>query len=126
MASADGDQVRTPATGGLPAAGVDKEAKLSFIRSTVYDVLAGCAAGVAITAVGHPLDTVKTRMQMSTEKAHGAMARTPSRPPYAAKSVMTFMQGILRKEGVMGFYRGASSPLALCVSAPRCCSAARP
>ena len=38
---------------------------------TVQDthrVLAGSAAGVAGTFVGHPLDTIKTRLQTSPEK----------------------------------------------------------
>jgi solute carrier family 25 (mitochondrial carnitine/acylcarnitine transporter), member 20/29 len=59
--------------------------------------IAGTASGVALVLVGHPLDTVKVKMQIATGAA----------PP----SLATVVARIARQEGVRGFYRGFLPPL---------------
>lgn len=59
--------------------------------------LAGTASGVALVLVGHPLDTVKVQMQLST----GA----------AKPSLVAAVQRIVRSSGLRGFYRGFMPPL---------------
>lgn len=89
------------------------------------DFLAGWLAGVASLFVGHPLDTVKTRLQaVATSSHYGSETRTSAeegralldedrrskgtreergrRGPSAFKAVKVMM----REEGVRGFYRG--------------------
>ena len=63
----------------------------------LHEIIAGCAAGVIGTIIGFPLDTIKTRMQTSSNHAVS----------------MHEMAGVLYKEnGIRSFYRGISSPLA--------------
>jgi hypothetical protein len=64
--------------------------------SPVQDFIAGTAAGVALTIVGHPFDTVKVRMQ------------TAARYSSAVQCVLdTF-----RKEGPFALFKGMGSPMA--------------
>lgn len=63
----------------------------------LHEIIAGCAAGIIGTIIGFPLDTIKTRMQTSSNHAVS----------------MHEMAGVLYKEnGIRSFYRGISSPLA--------------
>lgn len=62
------------------------------------DVIAGSIGGVAQVFVGHPLDSLKVRMQTQTTGKYGGM--------------MSGMATIFREEGVRGFYKGVQSPLA--------------
>lgn len=66
---------------------------LETINFTEEFVL-GSFAGFAICIVGHPFDTVKTRMQNSH------------------KSLVSVMTSTIRQEGVLAFYKGITSPLA--------------
>lgn len=59
--------------------------------------LAGTASGVALVIVGHPLDTIKVRMQLSS----GAT------PP----SLVQVVRDIARTQGIRGFYRGFVPPV---------------
>ncbi|KAI9336174.1 mitochondrial carrier domain-containing protein [Obelidium mucronatum] len=59
---------------------------------------AGIASGVTKLIVGHPLDTVKVRMQ--TEGGHGRF-----------KGPMDCLMTTIRKEGFRALYRGATPPL---------------
>jgi len=72
-------------------------------RELGRDVVAGCAAGMAVTIVGHPLDTIKTRMQ----------AQSAKRPLYT--SSWACARATFQQEGLSGFFRGMGSPLAFCV-----------
>lgn len=65
-------------------------------RPIVYhDMIAGFGAGFVATAVGFPLDVIKTRLQTGQAK----------------KSAMKMGRKIVRKEGVNGLYKGLASPL---------------
>ena len=60
------------------------------------DLIAGCAAGVGICAVGHPFDTLKVLLQTQPEKYKGM--GDAARQTIAA-------------HGATGLYRGVASPL---------------
>ncbi|KAM5298250.1 solute carrier family 25 member 48 [Ctenodactylus gundi] len=60
------------------------------------DFAAGWIGGAASVIVGHPLDTVKTRMQAGT--GYG--------------STLSCIHMVYRKESVFGFFKGMSFPLA--------------
>jgi len=65
--------------------------------SPLEDFVSGTAAGVAITLVGHPFDTVKVRMQVSPATYPDALSTTAM---------------VLRNEGVTAFFKGMASPMA--------------
>ena len=67
-----------------------KEGLLTLISGTTY--------GMTSIVVGHPMDTVKTKMQAQTTFNVDA-------------GLKTTCKRIWEKEGVRGFYRGALSPL---------------
>ncbi|KAI4798197.1 hypothetical protein KUCAC02_022220 [Chaenocephalus aceratus] len=60
------------------------------------DFIAGMIGGASSVVVGHPLDTVKTRLQAGT----------------GYKNMLHCILTIYRKETVMGFFKGMSFPLA--------------
>lgn len=60
----------------------------------VKDVTPGCAAGIAQTIVGHPLDTIKVKYINSSNK-----------------TIMQCIQSMFRDNGVRAFYQGIKSPL---------------
>lgn len=62
----------------------------------VDDFLAGWIGGAASTVVGHPLDTVKTRLQAGK----------------GYKNTFHCILTVYRKENVSGFFKGLSFPLA--------------
>jgi len=62
------------------------------------DFIAGTAAGVAITLVGHPFDTIKVRLQTC--------------PPGQFNGLFDCIAQTIRKEGFFGLYKGMGSPLA--------------
>lgn len=53
----------------------------------------GSIAGVTICLIGHPFDTLKTRMQIQK------------------KGLMETLKRIIKQEGVLSLYKGLSSPL---------------
>lgn len=63
------------------------------------DFLAGCIGGCAGVLVGHPFDTVKVRLQTQ-----------PTLNPMYKGTLDCFMQ-IIKKESVLGLYKGMASPL---------------
>ncbi|XP_069825785.1 solute carrier family 25 member 48 isoform X2 [Dendropsophus ebraccatus] len=65
-------------------------------RVQVEDFIAGCLGGAASVIVGHPLDTVKARLQVG--QGYG--------------STFNCILTIYRNESVSGFYKGMSFPLA--------------
>lgn len=67
------------------------------------EFLAGTAGGVASVLVGHPFDTVKTRLQAQVAHTHVA-------PRYT--SALHALTTIVREERVVGFFRGVMSPMA--------------
>jgi solute carrier family 25 carnitine/acylcarnitine transporter 20/29 len=69
----------------------------SPLRQSVHDIIAGTAGGICTVLVGHPLDTIKVRLQTA-----------------GAGQQMTMAQCIsftLKTEGIRGFYKGMQSPL---------------
>ncbi len=68
-------------------------------NNAIKDILSGTAAGFAQVAAGHPLDTIKVRLQ--TQSATNPMFN----------GVTDCLQITLKNEGVAGLYKGASSPL---------------
>eukprot|EP00297_Palpitomonas_bilix_P013027 CAMPEP_0113894014 /NCGR_PEP_ID=MMETSP0780_2-20120614/16442_1 /TAXON_ID=652834 /ORGANISM="Palpitomonas bilix" /LENGTH=298 /DNA_ID=CAMNT_0000884427 /DNA_START=36 /DNA_END=932 /DNA_ORIENTATION=- /assembly_acc=CAM_ASM_000599 len=60
--------------------------------------LAGGVAGVCLVGVGHPLDTIKVRLQ------------TQPHPPLYTGAMDCF-QKTVKKEGFLGLYRGMAAPI---------------
>jgi hypothetical protein len=58
--------------------------------------LAGTVSGAALTAVGHPFDTVRVKLQTTS-----------------SSSLLSVLRELWRAEGLRGFYRGFSPPFAL-------------
>lgn len=66
-------------------------------QSALEQVVCAVAFGAASPLVGHPVDSVKTRMQSDAR--------------YAASSALQTARGVLRAEGLRGLYRGLLFPL---------------
>jgi len=64
------------------------------------DFFAGCVGGCAGVVVGHPLDTVKVRLQMQCSK----------NPAY--RGTYHCIQTIVKQESVRGLFKGMASPMA--------------
>mmetsp|Transcript_2141 Transcript_2141/g.5020 ORF Transcript_2141/g.5020 Transcript_2141/m.5020 type:complete len:157 (+) Transcript_2141:93-563(+) len=88
-----GDEVGEAAQSAVAAAAIGSDE--SPFRIGLKDIIAGSARGVAQVFVGHPLDTVKVRMQ------NGGFS-----------SISQCLAQTARHEGLYGFYKGATSPLA--------------
>jgi len=63
--------------------------------SKLKDFLAGGFGGVCLVTVGHPLDTIKVRLQTSTQY----------------KGLVDVMKKTYSREGLFGFYKGMAAPL---------------
>eukprot|EP01117_Protostelium_nocturnum_P014036 TRINITY_DN5303_c0_g1_i1.p1 TRINITY_DN5303_c0_g1~~TRINITY_DN5303_c0_g1_i1.p1 ORF type:complete len:188 (-),score=51.59 TRINITY_DN5303_c0_g1_i1:288-851(-) len=63
------------------------------------DILAGAVGGAVQCLLGHPLDTVKIRMQ----------TQSAQHPKYS--NTLNCFSKIIREEGFMALYRGIQSPL---------------
>eukprot|EP00004_Rigifila_ramosa_P017793 TRINITY_DN4374_c0_g1_i2.p1 TRINITY_DN4374_c0_g1~~TRINITY_DN4374_c0_g1_i2.p1 ORF type:complete len:322 (+),score=58.93 TRINITY_DN4374_c0_g1_i2:42-968(+) len=70
--------------------------------SLLKTFIAGGAGGASLVLVGHPLDTVKVRIQTMEIKPGQA-------PPYSG--TLDCIQKTIRREGFFGLYRGMSAPL---------------
>jgi len=70
----------------------------------VKDFIAGGVGGVCLVVAGHPLDTIKVRLQTMPAPAAG-------QSPLYKGTIDCAMQTI-RKEGFFGLYKGMSAPLA--------------
>ena len=66
----------------------------TLVRRTVKNSVSGTIAGIAITLVGHPFDTMKVRLQ--TQPA--------GKPLY--KGLLDCFVKTLKNEGVGGLYKG--------------------
>jgi solute carrier family 25 carnitine/acylcarnitine transporter 20/29 len=69
--------------------------------SPAEDFVAGAAGGLCECLSGHPLDTVKVRMQTAAPESLGRRM-----------TVAGTLHSIAQAEGLRGLYRGVSSPLA--------------
>jgi solute carrier family 25 carnitine/acylcarnitine transporter 20/29 len=83
----------------LPQAAAD-ETKLAPSQelSSSRDFVAGCAAGIFSTFVGHPFDTIKVRLQMGTAGA-------------AVTGPVSCALWTVRREGAGGLFKGLASPM---------------
>jgi len=70
--------------------------------SLIKTFLAGGAGGACLVLVGHPLDTIKVRIQTMEVK--------PGQPP-PYKGTWDCASQIIKKEGPFGLYRGMGAPL---------------
>ena len=69
----------------------------SWVKEGMAALISGVVYGISNVLTGHPLDTVKTKMQVVKE--------------YAGKSAYQTIISIFQKEGFIGFYRGCVPPL---------------
>jgi solute carrier family 25 carnitine/acylcarnitine transporter 20/29 len=76
-----------------------KKAQRSYGMKMLVDIFAGTIAGINVTLVGHPFDTLKVRLQTQ-----------PTVNPIYNGLVDCFKKTI-KWEGVSGLYKGVSSPL---------------
>lgn len=65
------------------------------------DIFGGTLAGIAVTFVGHPFDTLKVRLQTQ-----------PNMHPPLYSGLVDCFRKTLKWEGASGLYRGVTSPLA--------------
>jgi len=68
------------------------------VRWALQDIGAGTVGGIGAVLVGHPLDTIKVRLQ--TSRTGGEM------------SMLSCARMTMREEGIRGFWKGMQSPLA--------------
>jgi len=68
-------------------------------KDGVKDVVAGCFGGVAQCLTGHPLDTIKVRLQTQSQ----------TNPQY--KGMVDCFNITVKQDGFAGLYRGVQSPL---------------
>lgn len=76
-----------------------RRARMSFVKS-LQDFTAGASAGIAQVLVGHPLDTIKVRLQT---------AGRPGAPQF--DGIADCFRKTIAAEGVKGLYKGMVSPL---------------
>ena len=74
---------------------------MSAAATQVVDILAGVCAGINVTIVGHPLETIKVRLQTQ-----------PSPPNNIYSGVVDCFRKTLLWEGPAGLYKGVAAPLA--------------
>ena len=73
------------------------EKRAHWVREGFLSTGAGVLYGLTSVAVGHPLDTIKTKMQAQTGFEKTSMTKS-------------FTQ-VLKTQGLKGLYRGAIPPL---------------
>jgi len=82
-----------------------EETKMSQEKTNPFvlgakDIAAGSLAGIAQCLSGHPLDTVKVRLQTQ-----------PTDVPLKYKNMMDCFSVTIKEEGFLGLYKGVQSPL---------------
>jgi len=71
----------------------------SQLKRAFKDIIAGTAGGIGLTLVGHPMDSMKVRLQTDSHL----------NPKY--KGLGDCMGQTFKGEGLAGFYKGVASPL---------------
>ena len=74
--------------------------KRSALATTVVDISAGFLAGINVTLVGHPFETIKVRLQTQ-----------PSPPNHIYNGLVDCIKKTIAWEGPMGLYKGVGAPL---------------
>jgi len=77
------------------------EEKMSPLTLALKDILAGSAGGIAQCISGHPLDTVKVRLQTQPTNV----------TPLKYQGTLHAFQTIIKEEGATAVYKGVQSPL---------------
>lgn len=75
------------------------KAERSRFVKVIVDVVAGTMAGINVTLVGHPFDTLKVRLQTQPH----------DKPIY--NGLIDCFQKTIKWEGIGGLYKGVSSPI---------------
>ena len=79
-------------------------------REAAIDTASGTCAGIAQVAIGHPLDTIKIRMQtQSIVRLSPSTTTTTTAPQF--DGIASTLRTTLRTEGPAGLFKGAASPL---------------
>lgn len=73
------------------------ERRTSWQRETLIGLVAGCVYGGANVLIGHPFDTIKTKMQVQGNH----MGRQVT--------LLSSARLIYKTEGLLGFYRGSAA-----------------
>ena len=76
------------------------EARTDWYKEAIMSMLSGFLYGATNTITGHPLDTVKTKIQ-----AQGGFMDQKNK-----SKVLSAMQTIWKTEGWLGFYKGWVPP----------------
>lgn len=71
--------------------------------SPIKNFIAGGVGGICCVAAGHPLDTIKVRLQTMPKPALGALPMYTGTLDCAKKTIV--------KEGFLGLYKGMAAPL---------------
>ena len=80
-----------------------QENRTNWVKDGALTMASGIFYGATSTLTGHPMDTIKTKMQ--AQKSHMAL-NTAKGPGY-----LETVNKIWMKEGLIGFYRGCIPPL---------------
>lgn len=83
---------------------VELQQQKPWFVSASIEIAAGTAGGIAATLLGHPLDTLKVRLQ--TRDASTATFGGP----------WELLKQTVREEGARGLYKGITSPLGFCAA----------
>eukprot|EP00960_Hanusia_phi_P067723 766685-Hanusia_phi.AAC.2 len=75
-------------------------ADMKALNQTTVDIASGFAAGVNVTLVGHPFETIKVRLQTQ-----------PSPPNHIYTGFIDCVRKTLTWEGPTGLYKGVAAPL---------------
>lgn len=75
------------------------------------EFVAGGVGGMAGVLAGHPLDTLRIRLQQPSPDPARAISAGPGQKG-SATSAIGLLRGILRSEGPSALYRGMGAPLA--------------
>jgi len=71
-------------------------------KNSLIDIASGTAGGIAQVVAGHPLDTIKVRLQMQKPSPDGQL-------PF--NGMLDCARKTFAHEGIRGLYKGAASPL---------------
>lgn len=75
------------------------EKRTTWYKETFFSLVTGFLYGATNTIVGHPFDTIKTKMQAQTDFF------SPN------QSYTSIVKQVYLKDGPIGFYRGCVPPL---------------
>ena len=79
---------------------VGKPTRRSPATVAAVDIFSGFCAGINVTLVGHPLETIKVRLQTQ-----------PSPPNHIYDGVVDCIRKTVKWEGMAGLYKGVAAPL---------------